>query len=219
MTPFNAVAFSGGVDSTVLVMMLQFLYTFKPVLFVFDYGQIHRERELPQAVKLSAELGCSLTKLELPVMEYSKDSIVVPFRNAEFVLGCARQLALSRITDANIWLGISLVDYEANFPDCNQEFVTRTNALLQLYEPGFRVVAPFLGFPKSAIVQLGESLRVPWQLTWSCYRGGEKPCGTCLACVTRVKAFKEAGVNDTLLTTTQLTGPGTTTKEPSNPLT
>ena len=37
-------------------------------------------------------------------------------------------------------------------------------------------------------------LGVDFGHTWSCYRGGEKPCGTCPTCVERTTAFHEAGV-------------------------
>ena len=49
---------------------------------------------------------------------------------------------------------------------------------------------------KAEIVKLGASLGVPFELTWSCYAGGEKPCGHCDSCKLRAKGFAEAGVRD-----------------------
>jgi 7-cyano-7-deazaguanine synthase len=59
--------------------------------------------------------------------------------------------------------------------------------------------APFIHKTKAEEIQLGETLGVDWSLTWSCYRGGDKPCGKCDSCLLRAKAFAEAGIVDTSL--------------------
>lgn len=51
---------------------------------------------------------------------------------------------------------------------------------------------------KAEEVKLGLKLGVDFSLTWTCYRGGDSPCGTCDSCLLRAKAFAEAGVNDPL---------------------
>ena len=50
-----------------------------------------------------------------------------------------------------------------------------------------------------ATTDLGMKLGVDFSLTWSCYRGGERPCGTCDSCLLRAKAFEEAGFEDPAL--------------------
>jgi len=84
------------------------------------------------------------------------------------------------------------------YPDCREEFVEAVEKALRLSldHPGFRVLAPFIRCRKAEIVALGSSLGVPYEYTWSCYKGLEKHCGVCSSCRERKRAFKEAGVHD-----------------------
>ena len=62
-----------------------------------------------------------------------------------------------------------------------------------------RIEAPLLRLSKKVIVELGHALGVPFEKTWSCYKGGEVPCGECDACLLRAKGFREAGLEDPLI--------------------
>ena len=42
-----------------------------------------------------------------------------------------------------------------------------------------RLEAPFIDKNKAQVVAEGLKLDVPYELTWSCYQGGERPCGIC----------------------------------------
>ena len=59
-----------------------------------------------------------------------------------------------------------------------------------------KIVAPFIRSHKSQVVAEGVKLKVPYELTWSCYEGGEKPCGICATCIDRKKAFDLNGLRD-----------------------
>ena len=61
------------------------------------------------------------------------------------------------------------------------------------------IEAPFVNMTKKDIVKLGLELGVPYELTWSCYEGGDKPCGVCGTCRDRMAAFEANGVTDPLL--------------------
>lgn len=60
--------------------------------------------------------------------------------------------------------------------------------------------APFMHITKAEEVKLGMQLGVDYTQTWTCYRGDDKPCGTCDSCLLRAKAFAEAGIEDPLVT-------------------
>lgn len=124
----------------------------------------------------------------------------VPARNTillSVALGYAEARGLDRL-----WIGANAIDY-AGYPDCRPRFLRAFERLANVataaaVERGtrFHVEAPLLRRSKAQIVRLGERMGVPWALTWSCYRGGARPCGRCDSCEWRAKGFREAGVAD-----------------------
>jgi len=127
-------------------------------------------------------------------------STYVPARNTillSVALGYAESHRLG-----TIYLGANAIDY-SGYPDCRPEYFRAFERLARLatkagVEEGarVRVETPLLRLSKAEIVRWGERLGVPWQLTWSCYAGGERPCGRCDACRLRRKGFAEAGRAD-----------------------
>jgi 7-cyano-7-deazaguanine synthase len=103
-----------------------------------------------------------------------------------------------------VYLGVNALDY-SGYPDCRPAFVrsfaeTAALALRRGVEGRpVRFHTPLIDLTKAQIVTLGRSLGAPLELSWSCYRGGPLPCGTCDACALRAKGFAEAGVADTAL--------------------
>ena len=61
------------------------------------------------------------------------------------------------------------------------------------------IEAPFVNWTKKDVVREGLRLHVPYELTWSCYEGGDKPCGKCGTCLDRAAAFAANGVKDPAL--------------------
>ena len=85
----------------------------------------------------------------------------------------------------------------ATFPDNSPEFVDCINRAFSYSTlNGVRLISPVLEMDKVAIVKEAVRAQAPLVLSWSCYRGEEKPCGLCESCVRRTRAFREAGVQD-----------------------
>ncbi len=104
--------------------------------------------------------------------------------------------------------GVSVIYYGAHsddaagnaYPDCSQAF---NGAMGQAIYIGsgkqLRIEAPFVSHTKAEVVKKGLKLKVPYELTWSCYEGGEHPCGKCGTCIDRAEAFAKNGVKDPAL--------------------
>jgi len=81
--------------------------------------------------------------------------------------------------------------------DCRPEFVKAMNGAMQAgtYE-GVQLAAPYTNLTKADLVRRGARLGIDYGHTYSCYRGGERHCGTCGTCTERKESFREAGVPD-----------------------
>ena len=223
------VLFSGGVDSTTCLGIAVDKYGAEEVLALsIYYGQKH-SRELEAAEKITAYYGvkhkkldlalifvdsdCSLLKgssKEIPKESYAEQlkgtdgspvSTYVPFRNGLF-LSSAASIALSNGCEV-IYYGAHSDDAAGNaYPDCSSEFNEAINRAIYLGSGcELRVEAPFIGLTKAQVVKKGLELGVPYELTWSCYEGGDKPCGKCGTCIDRAAAFAENGVSSIRLRT------------------
>ena len=146
--------------------------------------------------------GSSLTDESVPVPDghYAEESMkqtVVPNRNA-IMLSIAYGVAIAEHAKT-VAFGAHSGDH-AIYPDCRPEFVEALCKALQIgnewSDPIPEVVGPFLNKTKTDIAILGQGLGVPWELTWSCYKGGDIHCGRCGTCVERREAFKLARIED-----------------------
>ena len=212
----DAVAiFSGGLDSTTLLYHLRAEGHSLRALSV-DYGQRHARNELACAERLAADLGLDwrlldLTSLvdffgsnaltddarEIPIGAYSADTMaltVVPNRNM-VLLSAALSWAIATSATA-VAFGAHGGAYSP-YPDCRPAFAGAMAAAARVcHDTALDVWAPFIGWSKAAIVARGAELGVPFDSTWSCYRGGAVHCGECGTCIDRRAAFVEAAVAD-----------------------
>lgn len=208
------VLFSSGLDSTtVLYYALSKGYDCR--CLIFDYGQKHN-KEVKNAAKFAKQLGveCHIVKTFIP---WNKSSLIgteqkipehktiksgfvpstyVPGRNTIF-LSYAVSYA-ETIKAKKIFLGINAVDF-SSYPDCTPQYLKAMQQVMKALNNGIEIVAPIEKYSKGDIIKLGMKLKVPYEKTWSCYNGKNKPCGKCDSCKLRAKGFREAGINDPAL--------------------
>ncbi len=218
---------SGGIDSTTCLSLAIKTYGKEQVLSLsITYGQKHK-KELEAANQVAAYYGvehitldltpmfsfsdCSLlshSEKEIPKESYAMQlqktkgkpvSTYVPFRNGLF-LSSAAAIAISKGCEV-IYYGAHHDDAAGNaYPDCSTEFNNAINtAIFEGSGHQVRIEAPFLSMSKKEIVKLGLKLHAPYHMTWSCYEGGEKPCGVCGTCLDRKAAFLANNIEDPAL--------------------
>ena len=216
----SIVLLSGGMDSATCLAIAARSDPPVHALTVL-YGQRHA-REVRSARALARRYhAASHTIVRLPVRELLVSALTdrrrrlpsgspkgrrripatyVPARNTlllALALGAAESLRARAI-----YLGVNAVDY-SGYPDCRPEFLRAFARLARVatrvgveerWAPAIR--APLLRLSKAEIVRRGARLGVPWELTWSCYAGGRRPCGRCDSCRLRAEGFRAAGVAD-----------------------
>jgi 7-cyano-7-deazaguanine synthase len=212
------VLLSGGLDSATAAAQAQ-ADGYEVIALSLFYGQRHgRELDAAKAivealgirehhcldVNLSQWGGSSLTDVTLavPIDGATADvipSTYVPGRNTVFI-SIALSLAEAKQAEA-IYLGINAVDY-SGYPDCRPDYLAAFQQLALLSSKvgiegsAPRLVAPLVMDAKVDIVRRALQLGVPIALTWSCYQGGEVPCGVCDSCRIRDRALVDAGRSD-----------------------
>lgn len=219
---------SGGVDSsTALALAVEKYGSDHVIALSISYGQKHtKELEAAKAVAdyykvmhrfldlalIFKDSNCALlsgSSEAIPEASYAEQiaqthgetpvSTYVPFRNGLF-LSAAASIALSNDCEV-IYYGAHADDAAGfAYPDCSPVFNQAMNTAI--YEGSghqLHIEAPFVHQTKADIVATGLKLGVPYALTWSCYEGGEQPCGKCGTCIDRAAAFAANGVVDPAL--------------------
>ncbi len=218
---------SGGIDSTTCLGMAVGRYGKENVVALsVAYGQKH-SKELEASEDVAEYYGVTHICLDLSdIFAYSDSSLLshsgrkipeesyarqlektdgkpvstyVPFRNGLF-LSAAASLALSKGCSV-LYYGAHADDAAGNaYPDCSSAFHQAISDAIFIGSGNqLKVVAPFVGQTKAQVVKTGLGLNVPYELTWSCYEGKEKPCMACGTCIDRAEAFRLNGVKDPAL--------------------
>jgi len=221
------VLLSGGIDSaTCLGMAIERYGTENVIALSIFYGQKH-EKEIQASEKVAEYYGIEQLKLDLTkIFQYSDCSLLqhsnqeipeetyaeqlkktdgkpvstyVPFRNGLF-LSSAASLALSKDCSV-LYYGAHSDDAAGNaYPDCSSAFHNAISEAIYIGSGNrLKVEAPFVNMTKAEVVKKGLELKVPYELTWSCYEGREKPCMVCGTCIDRAEAFRINGMEDPLM--------------------
>ncbi|GGJ76034.1 7-cyano-7-deazaguanine synthase QueC [Deinococcus aquiradiocola] len=208
------VLLSGGLDSsTTLAMAVREGYSCTGLSF--RYGQRHTV-ELERAAQIARHFGADHRVIDINIGSFggsaltdaamtvptdgTEDGVIpstyVPGRNTVFI---AVGLSLAEAIGAErVYLGINAVDY-SGYPDCRPEYLAAFQTLADLATRaglegrGAVLTAPLVSMTKTDIVKAALELGVPVAWTWSCYQGGEEPCGVCDSCRIRDRALIEAG--------------------------
>lgn len=219
--PVAVVLLSGGLDSATALACAK-RDGFDVLALSVVYGQRHA-RELQSARAVAKALQAREHKVvEAPLAAFGGSALTdrrvrvprarslkqigrgipvtyVPARNT-VLLALAAAYAEARGARA-IYIGANAIDY-SGYPDCRPEFLRAFERALArgtkagLEGRAIRIRAPLVRKSKAQIVRLALRLKVPVELTWSCYLGGALACGTCDSCLLRLRGFREAGTTD-----------------------
>ena len=194
-------AFSGGMDSSVLLYIAAEQEYTEIHTVTFDYGQRHRreiqciplqinnlQAKYPGIVITNKVLDVrylkdisptsSLTNIDIDNPDISKIAgdaqpvSYVPFRNQMFLtICCAYAESLKCNT---VWYGAAEADSLAGYWDGDQSFVKYLNNLIALNrETKITVEAPLITLSKAQIIQKGVEYGVSFKDTWTCYSDRE----------------------------------------------
>lgn len=210
----SLIVLSGGMDSaTALAYALKRGDECETISF--NYGSKHNDREFYFAEKFCQHYGVKTNRVdltfidslfksdllksggEIPEGHYADPSMkrtVVPFRNGimlSIAAGYAESIEFNKLV-----IGNHFGDH-AIYPDCRQSFINPMSAAV--FNGTYKNIildSPFCYISKTEIARIGSKLNVPYGLTYSCYKGGEKHCGKCGTCFERKEAFRDAGIED-----------------------
>lgn len=220
------VLLSGGLDSTTALAWATDYWGVENVrALIMKYGQKHL-KEIERAQKVANYYGvpCKIVEFPESIWEDSQCTLLegradieestyaeqiteaksegkamidtsIPFRNGVF-LSVAAAVA-SSLDCTNLVIGVHQDDSGAAYPDCSETFIKHmSNAVQWGTGHSVHIVTPWIEMTKDQIVEWGLAHNVPYELTWSCYKGGKKACGKCATCRDRLKAFKLNGSED-----------------------
>ena len=148
--------------------------------------------------------GSSLTDMSIPVSDADLENediptSYVPFRNAN-ILSAA--VSWAEVIEANsIYIG-AVEEDSSGYPDCRRSFYDAfENTISEGTKPDthINIVTPLISLNKKEIILKGLDIGAPLNLSWSCYKNEDVPCGECDSCALRARGFKNAGTEDPIL--------------------
>jgi len=178
-------------------MEIQHLKTFRDIAQHFQA----EKTLLVDLFHLKKIRASSLTDREIEVSKAdlrSKEvpSSYVPFRNAN-LLASAVSWA-EAVGAGKIYIG-AVEEDSSGYPDCRRGFFDSYERMIKLGTvkgTNIRIITPIINLSKKDIVRKSLQMKVPLELTWSCYKSSSKACGECDSCALRLRGFRLAGAED-----------------------
>jgi 7-cyano-7-deazaguanine synthase len=193
---------SGGLDSVVSLAIADRELDVRLVLFC-NYGQRALSSERASAIDVVSYYGLPFREVDVTWMRDlspegmrdfeagepardvdddldSLDAVWIPNRNGLFLNVAA---AFAESYDCGTVVTGFNREEAVEFPDNTREYVDAVNVGFEYSTRfGVRVVSYTLDLTKREILRKGIELSAPLSAIWSCYRGGERMCGSCASC-------------------------------------
>ena len=209
---------SGGLDCTVATCVFDEKYEIHAI--TFDYGQKAVKQEINASKSICEKMGWTHEVIDLPwLSNISTSSLNTDADIPELGEDELDDLDKSSETASNVWvparntvftsialsyaesIGAEIIivgwngEEGATFPDNSKQYMEKFNELIDVGSPDkIRIEAPAIDLNKEEIVELGIKVGAPMELSYSCYKGDDKPCGVCESCVRRKRAFKKLNI-------------------------
>ncbi len=204
------VLLSGGMDSaTLLYWALKQQYIVHAVTYNYPSRPL-QERHATRKIARSAGVDC--VEVELPFLQTAADikqedsaafkGVTVPegYVPARNLLFYALAAYYAEVHGAKHIIGGHVKTDREGFPDATPMFFHEVERLINSVklgkDPEVQLIMPFIEKTKVELVKLATQLRVPLELTWSCYYDRDEPCGKCESCLERAEAFEKTGLRD-----------------------
>jgi len=209
---------SGGLDCTVATCVFDEEYEIHAI--TFDYGQKAVKQEINASKRICEKMGWMHEVIDLPwLSKISTSSLNTDADIPELGEDDLDDLDKSSETASNVWvparntvftsialsyaesIGAEIIivgwngEEGTTFPDNSKQYMEKFNELIDVGSPDkIRIEAPAIDLNKEKIVELGIKVGAPMELSYSCYKGDDKPCGVCESCVRRKRAFKKLNI-------------------------
>ncbi|MET2984800.1 7-cyano-7-deazaguanine synthase [Aureibaculum conchae] len=199
---------SGGLDSTTLAYHLKNEKKINIEGLFMDYGQPTSSEELKTVRDIGNDLQINIRRVDLStIWSNFENEGLDPYAAA--CTETANIFAPILLAATFAYAAGSTKLYSA-FHATDVQLFSSTVPVLKSQEKimeevskkkgvNFQYALPFINYSKAQVIEIGHSLKVPFEKTLTCLNNdktSEGHCGECNPCKTRRKAFKEANIFD-----------------------
>ena len=205
------VMFSGGIDSTTALYWAK-KKGYDIIALSINYN-LRPKRENEAVLEIANRLGVEVIEVPMGFLKEAIDLRIegfpvpsavhspegfIPSRNMVFYSIAAYY---AEVYGCNYIIGGHISADTEQFPDANLTFFQSLEHLInkgkhKRDKTKIEIFLPLINLRKSEVVKLAKDLKVPIELTWSCYSDGDNPCGQCSSCLKRIQAFLELNINE-----------------------